>query len=484
MQYKEIEQCVQKIKGAASNKIYERKWNEALSLISAAAEILYNTNLYYSDQELEDDIFQIAKELISPKLKPGNCNENVLMFYDGFGLDRRGLAQIYLKALCKLKRVVYVTYEEASNRIPEITSILSKNGGEVLYLKKTRFTKRINDLQECIECYKPKEFFFYSLPNDVVATTIMNAYQGIIRNFQINLTDHAFWLGVKPLDYCIEFRSYGANISRDYRNVPESKIVEIPFYPVINYQDEFQGFPFPVEENKKVVFSGGSLYKTLGDGNKYYKIVQYMLEQHPDVIFWYAGTGDRTEMDRLIQKYPNRVFLTPERSDLFQVLKHCYLYLSTYPVSGGLMFQYAASASKVPITLRQGSVTDGFLISQSKLKIQFDNMELLLRELDQLLEDPEYAQTRGEIVKNSVITEDAFENAVEKVLGDKNTGFSIEYKKTETEKFRQNYLERLDSKALSMLMAEKDSWALTTVFPKMFLKGAWIKLASRIKAIG
>ena len=189
-------------------------------------------------------------------------------------------------------------------------------------------------------------------------------------------------------------------------------------------------------------------------------------------------------MDRLIQKYPNRVFLTPERSDLFQVLKHCYLYLSTYPVSGGLMFQYAASASKVPITLRQGSVTDDFLISQSKLKIQFDNMELLLRELDQLLEDPEYAQTRGEIVKNSVITEDAFENAVEKVLGDKNTGFSIEYKKTETEKFRQNYLERLDSKALSMLMAEKDSWALTTVFPKMFLKGAWIKLASRIKAIG
>ena len=50
------------------------------------------------------------------------------------------------------------------------------------------------------------------------------------------------------------------------------------------------------------------------------------------------------EMKKIIKKYPNRAYLTPERSDLYQVLKHSVFYLSTYPLCGGLMYQYAAKA--------------------------------------------------------------------------------------------------------------------------------------------
>lgn len=481
IKYDEVENYILKIKKIIVKKIEKKRWNEALSLISAAVDILYDTNLYYVDWDLENDIAAIAKELIEPGFLKKNLNEDILVFYDGFGLNTRGLAQIYLKALCKIKRVVYITYVEAEKRIPDIQAIVKNNNGKIIYLEKTSLVKRIYALDQMIKTYKPQNFFFYAAPNDVVATTIMNAYQGIIKNFQINLTDHAFWLGAKPIDCCIEFRSYGACISKRYRNIPQDKIFEIPFYPIINYDEKFKGFPFDVKKNQKVVFSGGFLYKTLGGENKYYKIVDYMLEKHQDVIFWYAGRGDQTEIDKIIKKYPNRAYLTAERSDLFQVLKHSYLYLSTYPLCGGLMFQYAASASKVPITLRQGSVTDGFLINQDHLKIQFDDMDLFLNELDYLLDHPEYTQERGELMRKSVISETAFQKAVSQLLENKNTGYEITYKEVDTEEFRQNYLDTLTSTNICLTMARIDNGVVCEVYPWMFLKGCVIRVKNRIE---
>ena len=44
-------------------------------------------------------------------------------------------------------------------------------------------------------------------------------------------------------------------------------------------------------------------------------------------------------------------------------LEKSYFYLSTYPICGGLMFQYAASAGKVPVTLKYDEdLTKGFLL--------------------------------------------------------------------------------------------------------------------------
>ena len=206
-----------------------------------------------------------------------------------------------------------------------------------------------------------------------------------------------------------------------------------------------------------------------------------MLEKHQDVIFWYAGRGDQTEIDKIIKKYPNRAYLTAERSDLFQVLKHSYLYLSTYPLCGGLMFQYAASASKVPITLRQGSVTDGFLINQDHLKIQFDDMDLFLNELDYLLDHPEYTQERGELMRKSVISETAFQKAVSQLLENKNTGYEITYKEVDTEEFRQNYLDTLTSTNICLTMARIDNGVVCEVYPWMFLKGCVIRVKNRIE---
>ena len=69
-------------------------------------------------------------------------------------------------------------------------------------------------------------------------------------------------------------------------------------------------------------------------------------------------------MKKIIRKYPGRAFLTAERKDLFQVMEHCFFYLNTFPLVGGLMMQYAVAAEKIPLTLRYNNDGSGILINQ------------------------------------------------------------------------------------------------------------------------
>ena len=98
-------------KKAISRCINNKRYDDALSLISLCASLLYQTNIYYVDNDLENALRIISQKLIinSFSNKDYNANEDSLVFYDGFGLNDRGLIQIYLKALCKIKKVIYVT---------------------------------------------------------------------------------------------------------------------------------------------------------------------------------------------------------------------------------------------------------------------------------------------------------------------------------------------------------------------------------------
>lgn len=399
-------------------------------------------------------------------------NKDALIFYDGFGLNNRGLARIYLKALCKINKVYYITYGDRKDQIPALLDILNANSGEALFINdKIKFTKKIKDLSEKINHIKPQSFVFYSTPSDVVGTTIMNAYAGKMTSYLVNLTDHAFWLGAKCLDTCIEFRDYGASISNDYRGISRDKLVKLPYYPEVDRDAKFQGFPFEKRDNQKVIFSGGQLYKTLGGGNKYYQMVDHILERNEDVIFWYAGSGDDRELKKILSKYPLRAFHTEERKDLFEILKHCRLYLSTYPICGGLMYQFAALAGKVPVTLRYDECNEGLLINQSELNIEFNELEPLYREVERILTDDQYYRRREEQMFHAVISEAEFENKLFSILRGDYVD-NIAYSKLDTQKFRSDYLTRINNDDIDCLLADKESInAGIKYMPSEFIRG-------------
>lgn len=475
---KEVRKMVVEAELKIEKLLEKKKYEDALSLISICASVLYSTNICYIDRNLESSLERVARETeinIFEDKEAYAAKEEILLFYDGFGLNDRGLIQIYLKALCKIKKVVYVTYEDRKGLIPDVHNILDEYRCEKRYLnrRKTSNMNLISQLNDIVKEFRPSHMFFYSVPDDVIATSIMYAYEGFITRYQINLTDHAFWLGARCIDRCIEFREYGAQISNEYREIPKSKIVVVPFYPILHKEKEFLGWPFEVKSNQKVIFSGGALYKTLGGNNKYYKIVNYILENHEDVIFWYAGNGDDSEMKKIIAKYPGRAFITGERSDLFQILERSRFYLSTYPMCGGLMFQYAALAGCVPVTLRSGNISDGFLINQNAISIEFEDLESLYEEVDKLLRGDAYAQSRGELMKNSVITPEVFEEAVRRVVaGEEIDNFKVNFEHIDTENFRAWYLENLKKVDIDSKFIKRNAIKIgITYYPLRFLRG-------------
>ena len=469
-----------------TKSIHMERYEDALCLISACASVLYKTNIYYEDDFLENALKTISDhiELDTFHSKSSYCSgEEFILFYDGFGLNDRGLIQIYLKALCKIKKVVYVSYEERKDLIPDIHKILDRYNCERKFIIRARKTNidQILQLNEIIKEYRPQKLFFYSVPNDVIAPTVMYAYGGFITRYQINLTDHAFWLGAGCIDKCIEFRNYGAKISKEYRKIEEDKIVIIPYYPILHREKNFQGYPFIKGKHQKVVFSGGSLYKTIGGDNKYYEIVDHILKTHKDTFFWYAGSGDDSEMKTILRNYPDRAFLTGERSDLLQVLEHCDVYLSTYPLCGGLMFQYAAIAGRVPVTLvGEGNVSEGFLIDQEMINVEFGELESLYAEIDKLLTDEEYAKKRSELMKRSVPSSDDFDEEVQKLInGEKSDSFQPKFEHIDTKAFRDWYLEGLVKADVdAMIVSKKDIRQSMMHYPLRFLRGG-IHLAKK-----
>lgn len=484
MEWNEIAKLITDFKKKIRHSISKERYNDAMELISSCALLLYTTNQYYIDDALEDSIRTIADVFfpdVIERVERRELKRDTVLYYDGFGLDSRGLARIYVEALVQNFNVHYVTYADSVNTAPEILKIVQENGGTVSFISRERPIGIVKQLNEILRKSRAEKFMFYSYPDDAAAVMLLYAYEGVLTRYQINLTDHAFWLGAKAIDKCIEFRDYGACISSEFRGIPREKLVKLPFYPTINKGREFQGYPFHVKDGQKVVFSGGSLYKTLGDGNKYYQIVDDILDKHRDVIFWYAGSGDDSELRKCMARYPGRVYHTEERTDLFQVLQHSCFYLSTYPLCGGLMYQYAAAAGVVPLTLRRDEDNDGFLLNQDSLNVDFDAMDALKQEIDHIVTDESYRLAQGRRMQNAVISKEAFNQQLRSILTSGKSAQDIQFRHIDTEDFRHNYLEIFTQQDLSRLFARKRNLGIMLrYYPVITAKGIALKIRSKV----
>lgn len=407
---------IQQNKNEIKKLVFLQKYEEALAKITTLANSLYESNQYYVDDDLENALLNIQKQL---QKKCGfdeikDVNTKTVLFYDGFGLDSRGLAYVYLKALVNLGyKVIYMTISNAQGNIPRITKLIEHAGGEIVFGRTDSYTLWYQYIYKVFSIVKPVKAFFYTTPYDVSAVMAFNQLADQVERYQINLTDHAFWLGINAFDYCLEFRDYGATLSSLYRNINPNKLLVQPYYPDFNSNEEFQGFPFRKKQGDFVVFSGGFLYKTIDENLTYYKIVEYLLLKYPQIKFWYAGYGSQDEckpINELILRYPGRVVHTPERKDLFQVMQNIDMYINTYPLGGGLMSQYSAIAGKAPLTFS----TKGFcavetLLDYEKLKLSTIDIDEFVNMIDGYINKNKYSSDAYiENLKASVVTEKQF----------------------------------------------------------------------------
>lgn len=426
------------------------QYEQAMAEIVELSDLLYNYNQYYFDAELEDYLRLLVKKVEAFKndvdVPNITTDKKIVVFYDCFGLDIRGLANIYLDALIRQGYyVVYITYASAKNNIPTVEKILSAGANRMLFLPLANNLVKYQLLSACLHKIKPEYAFLYTYPNDVSGIMAFMNYTGQGKRYLVNLTDHAFWLGVNAFDYCLEFRDYGASISSQYRGIPYEKLLCQPYYPYVDYSRTFEGFPFSKEKDDFVIFSGGRLCKTIDSTNSYYKLLEYVLDRYTNVKLWYAGYGndsDSSNLKKLIAMYPNRVFWTGERKDLFQLLQHVDIYFNTFPIAGGLMTQYAAMAGKVPLTLIDDTEEfTGLLLNQEQCGVGFSTIESFIAEFDRLISDKVYLQFKNDLMKKSVISAENFSDNLKLIMENDYSAFPVSIYKINVDKFLQNYAE-------------------------------------------
>lgn len=493
MENAKLNSRIEKLKKIAESNIAHGKLTKSIAALNVAGYLLYNANQMYRDDDLEKAISLISNHFLRKDFRVSkNDNkayksEKTLIFYDGFGLDSRGLAIQYLKALLDSNySVLYITKSAARGAQP----VLGKNLSKYLENKKLKVIFKdidtnpigfINDFHKIVKQYSVEKAIFYSLPYDIAGIVAFQSLE-TVKRFFVNLTDHAFWLGVNCCDYYIEFRDYGARISYNHRNISTDQIVVQPYYPFVDQTIEFSGFPFNLD-SKRLVFSGGSLYKTLGDPELYYyRIIRYILKKYKDVIFYFVGNGDTSQLDLLKVEFPGRVFHSLERCDFFNIYKYSYIYLNTYPMVGGLMMQYAALFGKIPLTLKHGSDGDNILYNQNKLGIEFTDYTSLIREIDLLFTSEEYKNQVEQNLKKSIPDEDSFRENLIEIIETGNSRYQPDLSDIDTRKFREESMNRFKYNVMNInSLQRKAALPIAKYFPMDMIKCITLKTIGLIK---
>lgn len=441
-----------------------------LELISAKAKLLYTYNQKYRDEQSEillDSIAGIYNNGFSHDKEDGT-----VLFYDGFGLDTRGLVQQYLTGLIENNyKILYVTVSTDVSKQPRVEKMLKQGNSEFACIRAANFNNKIVWLRDFCLSHSFSYTFMYTTPWDVAGIVLFNMLRGKAIRYQINLTDHAFWLGTRAFDYCVEFRNYGAAITRDYRNITENKLVCLPYYPIVNENEIFQGFPESIQ-GKKVIFSGGSPYKTVDSGNTFYKLVESILDKHNDVAFLYAGNGTVNGLESLTQKYPERAVHVSERSDLLEVMKHSRLFLNTYPISGALMLQYAALSGCIPVTLKRewDDDTDGLLLNEEALQETFTEPSEVIEEIDRLLGDENYYLRKKRTLEGQVLTSSEFASRLNQLIENPTRLAFTKIDEVDTQLYRKAFAENLTRKDVVRSIIRKDIPRVWSYFPNLLIE--------------
>lgn len=470
------EKTIVRLKKKITFQYNHKRIENALCLMTSMAELQYLYNQQYKDDFLESIIKEIA-DLNKEGIKHHLDNEAVL-FYDGFGLDNRGLVQIYLKALSSIGyKIIYVTQAKKKESQPQVMLIVNKDGNHIYNYSGQSMIEKIQWLDHIAEKHAFSNAFFYTTPWDVPGTIAFEHLEKKCTRYQINLTDHAFWLGVNAFDFSLEFRNYGAAISRDYRGLSEKKLLYLPYYPIVRNDIEFQGFSFNTK-GKKIIFSGGAIYKTIDKSNTFYFLIEQIILQHEDVVFVYASDKSSNQLDMLVNKYPNQIFWIKERKDLIQVLKHSYLYLNTYPISGALMLQYAAIAGCIPVTLRRlwDDDASGILRYEEELGETFYSIDTVLNEINKLLSDDNYYKSKKSKLVGQVITELEFNELLNSILNNPSFNLIEKIYEVDTSMFIQTYRENISEREIVGAVINSKVKRNIFNFPDFALKRLIMKL--------
>jgi hypothetical protein len=476
LEKKDIIGIYNKLKRCAFRAYDNGSYDKCLKYINISAYTAYKFSWFYKDDDFENLLKKISKSLLKPN-DSYLAEKNRYIFYDSFSYDNRGLTQQYVRALMNLGvHFLYIT--ESSNKSSYSQNIFSEiteyDKGEIFEVPKdVKQTEKTEIIYKQIVAYKPSKLLMHLAPNAVSPLVAFYSLPKGIIKYQINLTDHAFWLGTKCLDYSLEFRPYGCAISRNQRNIAKERILLLPFYPIVS-KTEFQGFPKECE-GKVIVFSGGAYLKILGENNFFLNLVKQLLQANTQAIFLFAGYGDSLQIEKFISDngLEMRFILLGHRTDINEVFKHCDIYLSTYPLGGGLMAQFAAINSKPIISYstidKVSSWPEETVCQFKKIKITSTNLNDFFLEAHKLISDSDYRILSGELLNECIVSIDKFNVTFQQTIKNNTNQIPFDVVEINTDLIYQHSID-IESRnnEFKIYLFKKLKYKILLISPKIF----------------
>lgn len=411
---KDVSRCYETLKKEASKAIRKNQINKGLHIVNRAAFWMYKFNARYSDEELDLLLKCVSNQLLGEKIiQAKNDGSLRVSFIDSFCFDNRCLTEQYLAGLSAAGVRLQYICTSVENEIGEnIKNFLEDMDAEIVRIPcRGDVASGATRIVDAISKFQPSKVFFQIYPWDVIPIVAGYALKGV-QKYNINLTDHAYWLGSGLFDYNYEFRGYGELVSLQKRGFKPSQIIRMPYYPITHKNGAFYGFP-KLPEDPIIIICGGAEYKFLGHNDMFFCIMETLLDISPKVVILVAGVNDKSVFSAKVKNLKNsdRVFNIGFRRDINEVFKHSDIFLNSYPISGGLMTQYAGVNALPLVALKNpdtSDIIDGVINQKCQGARSLHSLEELNEYATKLILDIEFRKREGLRANQSMITKEEF----------------------------------------------------------------------------
>lgn len=409
---------------------------KALCYLDAYATIAGQFNLNYFSETMESLLAELSGQYIRT-VSEYHGDPDRWVLYDDF-CTTYVLGLQWLEAMATSgKRILYITTRNTTkeglrknimDRVAEYPNV------ESIVIPQGRMFQRAQAVYDAITGFHASKVILHKYATHSVSNLVLPSLPEGVKRYIINLSDQTFWLGARAIDYCLEFRPFGASVSLQRRGLKQEQLLMVPFYPADD-RNEFACFPPECTEDKVIIFSGGDYYKTLDESRMYWQLVKEMLERFPEVVFLFA-TKNIPEGDREIKEFiadnhfEGRFIYIQFRPDIFQVFAHCDIYMGTCPTSGSLMSQLAAINAKPILQYYAPGTpddeTEQAICINQRFPISFHDKDAFMQEAERLIKEVSYRTESGQHLKEAMMQPQQFNQVVLDTLISDMTQFPLD----------------------------------------------------------
>lgn len=440
---KDLEKVYNKVKGLVYKSYYQNNFDNLVKYTDLLCFCVFRFNWIYTDRAIEDLLSKVSQDNFRYSVNSENLEKNRIVFYDQIGsIDCLGLQ--YLRGLISAKYEIMYIFESSTRKCSNILldEINNYDKARIICIdsSKSNKIKLIEDIRNQIVSFRPSKALLHSPAEGTFGVILWNSLVGIKR-IRIVPGDHHFYLGVNCADYFIEFRKFGYTTAVQKRGIDKSRIFMLPYYPILSNTD-FYGFEKDLN-NKIIIFSAGAAYKIYGENDLYFDILKRIIEKYSNVVVLFAGDGYLNSFRDFIKRngFQNRIFLLGYRKDLNMCVANSDIYLTTFPITGGLTTQYAAYHSKPVLSFTTPNLSVNYIediIGVDRCivdpKITYTNFEEFLIYADNLIINSEYRMSEGMRVHNLLSTVENFNKGLEVILNGKAKPIEIEFEEIDYNK--------------------------------------------------